>query len=347
MAHPPSPTSRERLSLGVLIALAVAGVALLVLIVAPFVSGLVWAFAFAVVAEPVHRRIVRVLKRRDLAAGIGVLAVTLVLVLPTSFVAWQIGHEARRSIGLVQEQIESGAWRGFMQRDPRLARAYDFIASRVDVGEQLDAMATGVPSTVAFGSVQLLIALFTLFFFFRDRPEIIRFIRSLMPLSDRETDYFFERIQGMTHATIYGTVVVALVQGALGGLMFMLLGIPGAFLWGVVMAVLSVVPNLGSFIVWIPAALVLALQGAWIKAAILAGWGVFVVGTIDNVLYPMLVGHEMRLHTLPVFLSILGGLLVFGAAGLVLGPVILAATVAILEILRRRTEHAHSAAEPA
>jgi predicted PurR-regulated permease PerM len=113
------------------------------------------------------------------------------------------------------------------------------------------------------------------------------------------------------------------------------------------MAVLSVVPNLGSFMVWIPAALVLALQGAWIKAAILAGWGVFVVGTIDNVLYPMLVGHEMRLHTLPVFLSILGGLLVFGAAGLVLGPVILAATVAILEILRRRTEHAHSAAEPA
>jgi predicted PurR-regulated permease PerM len=108
------------------------------------------------------------------------------------------------------------------------------------------------------------------------------------------------------------------------------------------MAMLALIPSSGAFFIWLPAAAFLAFQGDWTRAAILAGWGVLVVGSIDNLLYPHLVGKEMHLHTLTVFLSVVGGLFVFGAAGLVLGPVIVAATMAMHEILRQRT-----AAQPA
>jgi predicted PurR-regulated permease PerM len=150
----------------------------------------------------------------------------------------------------------------------------------------------------------------------------------------------------MAHATIYGNVVVALIQGVLGGIMFAFLGLPAALLWSVAMALLSLVPNAGAFVIWLPAAVFLAAQGAWTKAVILAAWGVLVVGTIDNLLYPMLVGKDTRLHTLAVFFSVVGGLLAFGAAGLVLGPTALAGTLALVNVLKRRTAHHRSAVEP-
>jgi predicted PurR-regulated permease PerM len=137
-------------------------------------------------------------------------------------------------------------------------------------------------------------------------------------------------------ATVYGTLVVAAVQGTLGGLMFWWLGLPAPLLWGVVMGLLSIIPVLGAFIIWIPAAVFLAAQGAWGKAVILTLWGTVVIGLIDNLLYPILVGKRLRLHTVPVFIAIVGGLAVFGASGLVLGPVILALCDAALDLWRCR-----------
>ena len=155
-------------------------------------------------------------------------------------------------------------------------------------------------------------------------------------MTPSEATYFFERIRSMAHATIYGSLTTAIVQGTLGGLMFAILGIRGALLWGAVMALLSMIPSAGAFVVWIPAAIVLALQGDWVRATILVGWGTLVVGTIDNVLYPWLVGQQVRMHQLAVFVAVVGGLLAFGAAGLVLGPVIAAATLALLDIVQQR-----------
>jgi predicted PurR-regulated permease PerM len=155
-------------------------------------------------------------------------------------------------------------------------------------------------------------------------------------MTPAESAYFFERIRSMAHATIYGSVTTAVVQGTLGGIMFAILGIRAALLWAVVMALLSMIPSAGAFVVWIPTAIVLAAQGDWTRATILVAWGTLVVGTIDNVLYPWLVGKEVRLHQLAVFVAIVGGLLAFGAAGLVLGPVVAAATMALLDIVQQR-----------
>ncbi|HYG34165.1 MAG TPA: AI-2E family transporter, partial [Clostridia bacterium] len=156
----------------------------------------------------------------------------------------------------------------------------------------------------------------------------------------------FTRLRDTVHASIFGTLVVATVQGTLGGLMFWWLGLPAPLLWGFAMGLLSVIPVLGAFVIWIPAAIVLAAQDHWTKAIILTVWGTVVIGLIDNLLYPVLVGKRLRLHTVPVFIGIIGGLMLFGASGLVIGPVLLALTDAVLNIWRSRTTQGQTADTP-
>jgi predicted PurR-regulated permease PerM len=127
------------------------------------------------------------------------------------------------------------------------------------------------------------------------------------------------------------------VQGTLGGIVFWLLGLPAPLLWGFAMFLLSLVPTLGAFVVWVPATAYLALSGSLGKAAILAAWGLGVVATIDNLLYPFLVGTRLRLHTLTAFVAVVGGVFAFGASGLVIGPVVVAVALALAPLWRRRT----------
>ncbi len=160
----------------------------------------------------------------------------------------------------------------------------------------------------AWALVELLLTLFVLFYLFRDRRKALGTLRSLVPLSEREADEVFTRVSDTIHATVYGTLVVAAVQGALGGLIFWWLGLPAPILWGTVMGLLAIVPVLGAFIIWVPVALFLAATGQWGKAAILIAWGGIVIALIDNLLYPILVGKRLRLHTVPVFFAIVGAL---------------------------------------
>jgi predicted PurR-regulated permease PerM len=149
-------------------------------------------------------------------------------------------------------------------------------------------------------------------------------------------DHLFDRVRDTIFATVYGTAAVSAVQGLLGGLMFWWLGLPAALLWGVIMALLAVVPMLGAYVVWVPAALFLAIEGSWGKALILAVWGGVIIGISDNLLRPVLVGNRLKLHTVLVFMSVVGGLILFGPTGLILGPVTLTVTTVLLEVWRSR-----------
>lgn len=347
------PATRNRLTFGALLTMTVIGVALSLLVVSPFLSALTWAFALAVVAHPLHEWIHRRIASPNLAAGISVVLVTLILFLPAAFVVWRVGEQASEGFDQIRQQLEGGTLRSQAARVPFGGRFYDALIGQGGKQNGEGTLAASVPQQAgawlqaAIGAaVQGLVALFVLFFLFRDRAQVLGTVRSYLPMSDREVDYFLARIRNMTHATIYGNGLTSLLQGTLGGIMFAVLGLEGALLWGVAMALLSLIPSAGAFVIWLPAAVVLAFQDEWLKAAILAGWGVLVVGTIDNVLYPVLVGKEMKLHALAVFLSLVGGLFVFGAPGLVLGPVVAAATVALLDILRARTTRRRSAVEP-
>ena len=342
--------SREHTLLVVLVIATALLIYLCWLIALPFLGPLTWALALAVVAHPLHSWIARRVRNANLAAGLAVVAIALVIVAPAALVIHNIVREAEGGLKAIQPIFESGQWREQLAANPRLAPVLSVLDQQADLGAQIKAVIGDLGarfSKVLAGSawmvMELLLTLFVLFFFFRDRQAALETVRSLVPLSNKEANSIFMRTADTLHATIYGTLVVALVQGILGGLMFWWLGLPAPLLWGAVMALLAVVPVLGAFVVWVPAALFLALNGQMGKALILVAWGTVVIATADNLLYPVLVGKRLRLHTLLVFIAVVGGLAMFGAVGVVLGPLILALTDAIIEVWRRRTADGNAA----
>ncbi len=314
----------------------------------PFLPALAWAVALAVVAHPVHAWFERRFKKPGLAAGLAVALVAVAIVGPMAWVGHQVAAEAARLSQSVQSGEAQKKWEETLQKVPQLQPAQQWAQEQLKEGQPLqDSLGTvkGFVTGSVGVALQLLVTLFFLFFLFRDRRKALGTVRSMVPLSEGETDEIFKRVGDTIHASIYGTLVVAAVQGALGGLMFWWLGLPAPLLWGMVMALLAVVPVLGAFVIWVPAAIFLAISGHPGKALLLTAWGTVVIGLIDNLLYPFLVGDRLRLHTAVVFVAIVGGLALFGGLGLVLGPVILALTKALVEIWRRRTRGGRPAEE--
>jgi predicted PurR-regulated permease PerM len=310
----------------------------------PFLPAITWALALAVVAYPLHNWIAGRIKRSNLAAGLAVTIVAVAIVAPGVFMAQHLVSRASRGVETLKTQADPGQWRTTIESNPQLARVLGWIEPHLDVRSVTERAANAVASRLSSfvgGSLwvvaQLLITFFTLFYLFRDRRTTLRTVRSFVPLSQSETDRLFSRVSDTIYATVYGTFAVSLVQGVLGGLMFWWLGLPEPVLWGTMMTLLSLIPVLGAPVVWIPAAIFLALMGSWGKALILTGWGLIVIGSIDNLLYPILVGDKVRMHTLLVFFSVVGGLALFGVAGLVLGPVAVVITNVLVEVWRQRT----------
>lgn len=323
------------------------------LLARPFLPALAWALALAVVAHPIHGWIQRRIARPSLGAGLAVTLVAIIVVAPLTFVAGSVLSEANDALEAAGSGRLEAAVRAAIDSNGHWARLWNRLAAQgtlANSAEQISALAgkwtTRLVGGSVTGTINVLIAFFVLFYFLRDRDAVTAFVRSILPLSDRECSRVFARVRDTIFASVYGTLTVAAVQGLLGGLMFWWLGLPAPLLWGVVMGLLAIIPVLGAFVVWIPAAIFLAAQGSWAKAILLVVWGTFIIGLIDNLLYPVLVGKRLRLHTLPVFFSIVGGLIVFGASGLILGPVILALTDAAIDVWRSRTSGERSAARP-
>jgi predicted PurR-regulated permease PerM len=335
--------TRERIMVMVLAAITIFFFYLCYQLVLPFVPALTWAVAIAVVAYPLHEWMRRRLKSKSLGAAITVLLVTIVILGPAVFVVQQVTNDAAANIAKAKEMLAGGKWREIMENNAVLAPVAEWIDREVNVGEQVEKASSdilGGAKKVISGSIYvvtgLLITLFLLFYFFRDHDIILGSLRRSFPLSPRENEKVFRNVRDAIYAIVYGTLMLALLQGALGGLMFWILGVPSPLLWGSVMAILAVLPVLGAAIIWIPAALFLAVQGSPEKAMILVAWGCLAIGLIDNLLYPLVVKNRLRMHTVPVFIAVIGGLVTFGAAGIVLGPVVLAIAVVLADVWRQR-----------
>jgi predicted PurR-regulated permease PerM len=318
----------------------------------PFLPALTWGAALAVIGRKGHHWVFARCPWPSLAAGLSVALVTLLLAAPVAFLSYhltaQAGAYAARMDELKTEPVQA-----LIDGNERLRPAVRWLRENVDVERELmtavSQASRQVPSVVtgtAWMVMQTLIMLLVLFYFFRDEPEVLQSVRRMMPLSMAESELLFARVDDTIHATIFGSLVIAAIQGAMGGLMFRWLGLPTPLLWGIVMGLLAVIPNLGTFVVWGPAAALLALQGDYGKAGLLAGWGLVAIGLIDNLIYPILVGNRIRLHPLIVFFAVLGGLTVFGASGVVLGPGLVAVLAALFDIWRRRTVGGDSADDP-
>lgn len=330
----------------VLLVATASGVYLCYRLALPFLPALAWSVALAVLFTPLQRRLEGRIRSRSLAALASIGTIVLIVVIPAGFVAQSLVVQVAKGGELVASKVKSGEWRSVFEGQATLASLANRIEREVDLpgtAETVVAWLSATAGSLVKGSVLQLVGFvltfYLLFFFLRDRHAALQGLRRILPLRQAETDRLFARVDDTIHATLYGTLLVSSVQGLLGGLMFWWLGLSAPLLWGVVMALLAVVPVLGAFVVWIPAALFLLLEGSWAKALVLVVWGILVVGTIDNLLRPALVGNRLKLHTVVVFISIVGGLMLFGTAGLILGPVVLAVTAVLLEAWSDRYAH--------
>jgi predicted PurR-regulated permease PerM len=335
----PSPSTTHPFFIGLLAAASVA----FGLILVGFWEPIFWAAVIGILFAPVQGSLTARLEgRASLAAGLTILIIVVTVLVPALLVASAVTTEAAaiyqrlqaggRDIGAAVTWVrgllpEAGEWATRFGID--LDRLPDQLSeAAVEASRLLGALALSAGQNLASFVLKLFLMLYLLFFILRDGAAIVQHVHRAVPLPDEQERRLFDKFAEVSRAAIKGNLVIGLVQGFLGGLIFALLGIQGAVLWGVVMAVLSLLPAVGAGLVWVPAALVLVLSGEWGKGLILAVYGVLVIGLADNLLRPILVGRDTRMPDYLVLLSTLGGLAVAGVTGVVLGPVIAALFIA-------------------
>ena len=337
------------------LAITVCAIVLSLYLAVPFLSSLTCALVLAVVFARPHAIVERALKNPSLAAGVSVLIIAVIVVGPLLLVSERLIREAINGVNFVQGQIAGRGWRSFIDAHPWIERINSWLEGQIDLTEIIKSTAswlTNAGASIIRGSasqiITLMLSFYLLFFFLRDRLIAIEALKRLSPFSDIQSLKLMLRVRDTINATIYGTLVVAALQGALGGVMFWLLKFPSPVLWGLIMGLLSIIPVLGSFVVWIPATMFLAIEGRWGEAILLAAWSALIIGSADNLVRPQLMGESLRLHTAPTFIAMIGGLQLFGASGIVLGPIAFTTTLLLLEFWRNRndgsrvTETSHS-----
>jgi predicted PurR-regulated permease PerM len=310
------------------------------LVAAPYLESLTWALVLAVVFIGPHRW----LEERigpSAAAGVSVVLIAVIIVAPLFFVSERLINEALIGVTYIQNTVAEGKWSAFIESHPWLR----WIGDQVDlsglagrIGDFVTNIGGAFLKQSTGQAITILLAFYLLFFFLRDRSAGLDAMVRLSPFSSMETGKLIVRSRDTIHALIYGTLIVAAMQGVLGGVMFWWLNFPSPIFWAIVMGVLSIVPVLGSFVIWIPATIFLAIEERWADAITLGLWGGVVISTADNVVRPLLVGESLRLHTAPAFVAMLGGLQLFGPSGLILGPIAFTTTTLMLEFWRRRSD---------
>lgn len=316
----------------------------------PFFGAILWGVVAAILFAPAYRRILaRLGGRRNLAAAIAVLLILAVVILPAIAVGTALVNEAADLYERLRSgEIDLGRVLANFQRDlPGWARAILVRAQINDLESLQDALGTSVSQGlerlasqalgVGQGALRFLaslgVMLYLTFFLLRDGTRIGQAIARAVPLrADLRTE-LVSHFTLVVRATMKGSVVIALIQGMIGGVIFWLLGIEGALLWGLLMGFFSLVPAVGTGIIWVPVAIYLFITGAMWQAAVLVGCGLFIIGLIDNILRPILVGHDTRMPDFVVLIATLAGIDLFGLNGFIIGPVIAALFIAVWKLV--------------
>lgn len=300
---------------------------LLTILVSALMAGLVY---------PVHSRLTQKLGNRPhLAASITLLLMFVLIVGPllgiVSLVVSQAASITENIRPVVERTINEPTYLDRVLRD---LPGYEYVAPyRQQIlttagnvvnsigGFLMSSLSNTTRSTVSF-LFHFIIALYTMFFLLLDGTNMLRAVLDHLPLRANEKDLLTDRFVSVTRATIKGTIIIGILQGAMAGIAFWIVGIPNAAFWTVVMAVLSILPLIGSALIWVPACIILFASGAVTKAILLAAFCALIVGSVDNVLRPRLVGHDTKMHDIVILFSTLGGLAVIGPLGFILGPVL-------------------------
>ncbi len=343
--------SRTRVRAIALALLTAVGIYLCYRLARPCIPSLVWAGALALVFTPLQRWLEARVKRPNLAAAFSLVIIGLLVVAPATWFAQTLAEQVTLVPENIQKQIAAGKWHIHGDQHPQLAHFLALVERLVSSPENASMATTWLKTTLsrlvkesAIAAVQVSLTLYFLFYFLRDRFRVLKAIRSSLPLSENETNTLFCRVNDTIHATLYGMLALSALQGVLGGLMFWCVGVPSPWFWALVAALFAFVPVLDTFVLWLPAAVYLGLEGRWGEALGVTALGSLLVRAIETFLYPVLVKDRLRVPTVSIFVALVGGLLLFGWSGLVLGPVILTVTSALLEICAKRIGEPQSGA---
>ena len=346
---PPHPLNSPELQNKVFLALLVLVTIAFGLIIWPFNGAIWWAIFIAIVFMPLHTRLLRRFPGRPSLAALATLGITLVVaILPLVLLAISVTQEATAiyartksgELNLAQyfQQIVDGlpGWlRQLLGRFGLLdveAAQRRIVTGLSQSGQAITSQALNIGQVTFDFVISFFLMLYLLFFLLRDGPPLAGRILGAIPLQERHKQKLFAKFVTVVRATVKGNILVALIQGALGGLALWFLGVPAATLWGAVMALLSLLPAIGAAIVWLPIALWFLMTGAVLQGFGLVAWGVLVIGLVDNLLRPVLVGKDTKLPDYLVLFSTIGGMAIFGLNGFVIGPVIAALFVAAWDI---------------
>jgi predicted PurR-regulated permease PerM len=318
----------------------VLGISLLFLaVIWPFFQTLLLAALLSGLCHPLFRFMTKILGgRRSLASGATLLILFLLIVGPISAFVTVVVKQAidvsNQAIPWVQNHLKNPSdldlhdWLAV-----KFPFAQEFIPSQDKILESAGTVAQAVSKFLANSATKFsvgtagfllnfFIMIYAMFFFLKDGRQILEKIFYYMPLSHEDESRMLDRFVSVTRATIKGTILIGLIQGALGGLAFYVAGIDGAAFWGTIMVVLSIIPGVGAALVWVPAVIYLFIVGQTVPALLLAVWCALVVGSIDNFLRPILVGKDAEMPDLLILVGTLGGIFLFGAIGFIVGPIV-------------------------
>ncbi|OZI41399.1 AI-2E family transporter [Bordetella genomosp. 5] len=315
----------------------------------PFYGAVFWGTILAIIFAPVHRRVLaRMPTRNNLAALITLLMVLLLVILPLIAITGSLVQEGAS----LYQRMKSGNlnFGSYFQQamDAMPASVHDMLArfDLADLGSIQEKLSSGAMAASQFFATQLVnigqdtfqflvgfgVMMYLLFFLLRDGRHLSARLRAAVPLETHQKQHLFRKFTTVIRATVKGNIAVAACQGALGGVIFWVLGIQGALLWAVVMAFLSLLPAIGAGLIWAPVAIYFLLTGAIWQGVVLIAFGVLVIGMVDNVLRPVLVGKDTKLPDYVVLISTLGGMALFGLNGFVIGPLVAALFVACWDL---------------
>jgi predicted PurR-regulated permease PerM len=315
----------------------------------PFLAALGWAAILVIFFYPMHHRLLRRFSANK-AAALSTLVVIFVLIVPAILVTTLFIREAFSVSGGVQHAL-------LVQQAPRLAKSWTWIARHVPGldpdADVLEMLAQGVQKQAGFlaerlGTVlrnvaafifDLFVMIFAMFYFFRDADKIIRGVRSILPFDTEHRETLMTQTRDLISASVTTSLILAALQGVIGGLGFVLVKLPAPLFWGVAMAFFSLVPVVGSGLIFVPAALWLGFTGHWGRAILLLVICAGVSAIVDNVLRPLLLGGRSELSALVIFISVVGGVGLFGMLGLVLGPILVATAAGVLAVYMERPEN--------
>lgn len=329
-------------------------------ILRPFIPAIIWAVVLSIVFYPVYVLIARHVKVKSVASLLCLLVILVVLLGPVAYLSYILTQEL---IGLSEHfgNLPSDPLHSFLQH-PAVSRIVYKVLSIFHMTEkdlaqtitesisQAGKQSVGLIRSGLGNAVSTLADFFlmilSIFFFLADGPELLEQFSTLLPFSTRQRERLVKQTRDIVISTIYGGVTIAVIQGLMGGIAFSLLGISSPVVWGMTMSISSFIPIVGTLIVWGPAVGYLVVQGLYWKAVILFVVGAAGISSVDTFLRPLLIRGKIKLPTLAIFFSILGGIKVFGFVGFIMGPLVLALFISVLQILRYTDQEASTSTKP-